>query len=485
MPSMLRFHVGRLLRLGVVLSTLGAVAACGFNDPLRIEDPSVLTGDELSGTGAVSATINGIVGAFHEAYDDYVRYACMFTDECILAGTFPSRVEVDDRRILPSNVSLDDEIYEDVHTARFLADKTAEEFPGQLQDPELESVRDLLWIGIAAGKLYGAYSRVLLAELYCESALDAGPYLLSDARMAEALNIFQEAEQAAADAAANVQSSSNAARAGDLGSTAIVGQARAHLWLGQYTEADADAARVPAGFDFFSEYSENDNATRNELHSFSWGLGGQVIRWTVGDGSSAERNRERFPYFVEWVTLDLIDSLPGPAFVAFNSAIPVKLQLAYRTGASPMLLASKAEADMIQAEVAIREGRIGDANTIVNGYRAGWIRQSGPDQGTPLPAIDFAAVGDLNGDGTANGLQDQLWQFAQEKNRELWLTGERQATLRRFRVEFGINTANSAGGLNMWGPISATSFDQIWFPVPDNEFDANLNQPNAQCVNFQ
>lgn len=472
MRSIFTFSAVRLLRLGLVAALAGSLGACGFKDPLRVEDPGVLTAEELTGVGAVEATVNGIIGAFQEAFDDYVRYTSLFTDEMILAGTFPTRVEVDDRRIVPSNVSLDGEVYAPIHTTRFLADQTVEDFSAAIGDPEFETVEDLLRVGTVVGRLYGAYARVLLAELYCESAIDAGPYELSDARMAEALTLFQEAEQAAADAAANVSTSARVARANNLGRAAIVGQARAHLWLGQWAEADADAARVPAGFVFNAEYSENDNPTCNEMHGSSWGRCLWVIRWTVGDGTTPERRNERFTYYDEWVALGRINPDPGPNFVSFNSAIPVRLQLQYTDGAVPIVLASKAEADMIQAEVALRNGQPGVANALVNPRRAAW----------GLGAIDFAAVGDLNGDATANTLADQLWQLAQERNRELWLTGERQATLRRYREEFGSD--NAAGGLNLWPPMSGASFDQIFFPVHQQEFDNNPNTPNAQCRNF-
>jgi hypothetical protein len=376
----------RLLMVVLFGAIAGAVGACGFKDPLRVEDPGTLTDEELTGVGAIPATVNGLRGGFHEAFDDYARYACMFTDECILAGTFPSRVEVENRRILANNVSLSGEVYEDTHTARFQADDIVQAFSAiDRNDPQFETVLDVIDEGIVSGYLYGGYTRIMLSELYCESAIDAGPYLFSDARMGEALGILEQAEQEA-----------NAAGLVDFADAAIVGQARAHLWLAQDTEAAADAARVSAGFEFFTTYSENDNPSYNEVHSSSWGRGGWVIRWTVGDGTTAERNNERFGLtsstqfgiddsYDQWVSLGLIDPNPGPNFVAFNSTIPVRLQLLYPDGFAPILMASKAEADFIEAEVAIRGSDFTTANNIANAYRTAW----------GLPAIDYGALADL------------------------------------------------------------------------------------------
>ncbi len=453
--------IKKVLMVGLVGAIVGSVGACGFSDPLRVQDPGTLTDDELTGVGAVPATVNGMIGQFQEALDDYVRYSCLFTDECILAGTFPTRVEVENRRITTANVSLDDEVYEPIHTARFQADNTVEQFQTIDQsDPEFAGVVGKIQEGIVAGFLYGGYTRVLLAELYCESAINAGSYVFSDERMRDALTILEQAETEAN----NVGLSSYA-------NAAIVGQARAHLWLGEDGNAAADAARVPAGFVFNANYSENDDASFNEMHSSSWGRGGWVIRWTVGDGTRGDRNNERFGQqlvtqgvnvtdsFDEWVNIGLIDPDPGPNFVAFNSAIPVKLQLKYRAGTAPIRIASTTEADFIEAEAAIRGSDFATANTIVNGYRATWTDET---TGNPLPAIDYAALPDL---------QSRLIQLAQDRNRDMWLEGERQGTFRRFFRRDGID---------LYTPVTAAAtFNQICFPVHQQELDTNSNPANC------
>ncbi len=72
-------------------------------------------------------------------------------------------------------------------------------------------------------------------------------------------------------------------------------------------------------------------------------------------------------------------------------------------------------------------------------------------------AIDFAGM---------TTLEARLTQLARERSRELWLTGERQATLRRLRANDGID---------FYPARSSASFDQTCFPVPQQEVDNNTN----------
>ena len=428
----------RLTRL-VSAGLLVGIGACGFEDPLRVADPGTLTDDELSGVGSVQATINGMIGAYGEAHDDYTLYSGMFTDEFILAGTFPTRLEVDDRRIVRDNATVTGSVYEPIHVARALADNSLASFEEGLTNPDLASVEDLLREGIALAYLYGGYTRILLSELYCESALDAGEYVLSNARAQQALDVL-----------GNVAAAASAAGRGDVADAAMVGIARANLFLGNDGAAMTAAQSVSAGFQpFLAEFSENANAQFNEVHSFTFGRGGQVIRWTVGDGTTAARNNEAWPYFAEWVSLGLID--PDPGLTAFNANVPVKLQQIYLSGASSITVASPAEADMIAAETLIRGGtaqNLSDANDIVNGYRTA----------RGLADIDFAAMANLT---------ERLTAFVQEKARETWLSGLRQGDLRRLRERDGIDLYPAS--------TSGQSMDQICFPVPQQEIDNNTN----------
>ena len=423
---------GSVRRTALAILAVGLLTAC--ENPLGIEAPGILTSDELTGPASVPAVVNGIVGDFAEALDSYARYAGLFTDEFILAGTFPTRLEFDERRIVEDNATMNGAIYEPLSTARFTADTGVVNFEALLNDAEFADVRPTMLQGIAFGKLFGGFSRVLLAEGWCQSAVARGPFLASDDRMTDAITFFVDAEQAGADAGMP-----------EITSAAIVGQARAHLFLGSYAAASAAARRVPAGFEFAVEYSVNDNVQFNEVHSFTWGAAQQQIRWTVGDGTEASRNNERFAYFNEWVILGRIDP-SGAGLTAQNTTIDVHLQQEYDTGDDPITIATKAEADMIEAEVALRNSLPATANGLVNPYRATW----------GLAPLNFSTMATLSA---------QLTALAQERSRELWLTGQRQATSRRYRAD-GVDLYTDGGSL---------SLDQTCWPVPKQEVDNNPN----------
>ncbi len=454
---------GTKLRRGavplVVAAGLVGLSACE-GGILDVDDSGIIVPDDLDAAGpaGVPTIINGFVGDFNEAMDDLNRYASMLTDEMILAGTFPTRVEVDARRMLADNVSLTVEVYVPLHRARLAADTAVFLFEQRLGDPEFEEVQAQLTEGIVLGTFYGGYTRLLLAETYCWSILtgmaeESAP-LMPDERVQQALTFLQNAEQLA-----------EAAGMEDVRLASIVGQARANLWLRNFDQAAALASQIPRDFVYFAEFSNNDPSQYNELYSFTWG-DTQVIRWTVGDGTRADRGNEIFPHLQAFVDLNLIRIRP-PGFTSFNSPIPVNLQLLYNRPEADIFLASGVEALLIQAEVAIRNGDTQTAEDILNDLRSDFSTRATIQYGVePPPAANLLQPLSLSGDMTAD-----LETYAAERVRELWLTGDRHVTSRRFRVD----------GIDLFPPVKTGigGGDDIAFPVPQRELDNNANISQA------
>ena len=429
-----------------LLAAAVALAVGGCDGLLEVPDPAIVTPEEQQGPDAVTTKITGVVGTAIEAVDDYVMYSSLFTDEMISAGTFPSRRQVDERNILTSNTTVNGEVYEPIHTARSEADKRVAEFRTALDDPEFAEVQAALREGIAIGTYFGAYTRLLLAELYCQSVLDNGVPVDSAARAAESLSLFEEAETEA-----------SAAGLDDVRQAAIVGQARAHLFLREFSRAADDAGRVDRGFQLLAEHSLNDPDQGNELFQRTWGsaTAGIVIRWTVGAGDEPDRQNEKFAHFDEFVDLGIIDVDTPLRNQAQNSQIEVNLQLIYDEEASPVVLASGIEARLIEAEFAIRDNRTGDAETLINDLRADWPTRF-TLQRRPVPGASLDPI-TLSGDE-----QTDLGRIASERARELWLTGDRQATSRRLLAD----------GIDLY-PVKPGT--QTCWPFPDQEIDNNPN----------
>lgn len=438
---------GGLARLAAIGVLAGGLTSCS----LEVFDPDIVTPEDVADPASIPIAITGLVGDFQEAMDNYVRKSGMLTDEFILAGTFPTRVQVDERKMLVDNATLTGGMYEPIHVSRFSADNTAGALASLVGDPDVD--QDLVLEGIAFGQYYGAYARTLLAEMYCQSILGGGDPdainhesapVLPDARMADALSLFAQAEASAL-----------AAGLSDLAVAAKVGQARANMWLANYSQAAAIAATVDPDFVFVSEYSANDPAQYNEVYTLSYG-DTQVIRWTVGDGTQGERNFEKYPYYDEWVDVGLINPDPGPNFSSFNSNIRVHLQLIYGSGNNPptpagqgasIIIASGFQADIMRAEAAYRAGDLAGAAAIINAR----ITTGDNPHGTVHPPVVFTGV-------FATDIADIGRAYAVGT----WLSGHRLAFVRRVLRNDGVDLY----------PPTQPGLDTA-FPMVQQELDNN------------
>jgi hypothetical protein len=451
-------------RIASLVPIVLTAAACG--SLLDVDEGGVIDFEDLENAGpsAVPALVNGIVGAYQEALDDVVRYSSLLTDEMIMSGTFETRADVDRRRIQPSNATLTASIYSLIHVARMQADTAVALLEEKLPDPDFASVEDDMREGIALGKLYGGLSRLWLGEMYCWSVL-TGMYpesapILPDARVDDARQFLVDAE----------------GRAGPLGMedvrlAAVVGQARAQLWLGNHAQADALALAIPRAFAFWGEYSYNEPDQFNEMYQFTWG-DVEAIHWTVGDGTTPERGNERFEHFDEFVRLNLIDIEPE-GFDAVSSATPVMLQKIYRRPDSRILVASGVEAQLIRAEVAVRSGQTLVAEQLINDLRADYSFRATVNWGVEPPAPADA----LQPLVLTDTLETDLRTVAGERARELWLTGDRLTTSRRLRRDAGV-------AIDLFPPVKGGigGGDDIAFPIAQLELDANPNlAPNQAC----
>lgn len=448
----------RTTALAVFALTLSALVIACDTGPLEVDDPTIFTPGDLEGPEAVSVRLNGMIRGFQEAHDSYLRYSTYLSDEMIATGTITDRTDVDFRDVENENVTLTNELYEPMQTARVTAEGLVADFSEVVDDDEFAEVRSDLLAGIALGNLNAGYVHVLFAELYCQAVVDdLGPALSSDEVMGEALAFFQAAVPAAEEAGLP-----------DVATAARVGMARVSLWLGNLVEADSLAGEVPTGFVYLTEYSSNTFDQSNELMQWTWGQGGPNIRWTVGDGTAAERDNERFTLFDEWAAQGLIDSV-APGLTADNAALPVTLQLLYDDLASDIVLASGWEARMIQVEATLRAGEPEVAQGMANDLltdpeqAANPMLTVNPDltttrMGGRIPPMGAFDAVDFTGDPATD-----LAELARARTAGLWLSGERQGTLRRFAEDDGVDLFPVRRGAD------------VCLPVPQQEIDNNPN----------
>jgi len=225
---------------------------------------------------------------------------------------------------------------------------------------------------------------------------------------------------------------------------------------------------VLRNFIYLAEYSHNSPGQFNELYSFTWG-NTEGIDWTVGNGEAPTRGNERWEFLDQFVRLNLLRIRPD-VFRSTDSNIPVVLQRLYPHEESSVLMASGIEAVLIRAEASVRSGQTAAAARLLNDLRSDYSFR------VLLRArVELPAVGDQLGTLVLTGdLLSDLKAVAEERARELWLTGDRLTTSRRFRVELGID---------LFPPVKVSigGGDDIAFPIPQLELDTNpsLNKDMA------
>ena len=310
----------RLLGVGVIL----ILASTACDQILEVSNPGDVTEEGLQGEEALPVVVNGVYSDFQEAYDEVVQFAALFTDELVHSGSFPSFAQVDDRAITPPNVEMED-IYTELGTARFTADRA------------VINIRDVLGADaessplLATALAFAGYSRILLADNFCQITLDVGPPLTPAEVYAQAIDLFGQAIQVA-----------QAAGADSTHNLALVGRARARLNTGDLAGAAADAAQVPLEFVFMIDYSDNSEREENELVIFTRDRRemsvGEPFRNT-GDPRVPVCPGLECPFETEGEF--------GP-----DNQTPLFVQLKYADVTSDIRLASAKEAALIAAEAA-------------------------------------------------------------------------------------------------------------------------------------
>lgn len=429
-----------------VLAVAFSVAACDIEGLLQVEDPDVVTPQQLSGPTAIPTVVAGVVGDFQESYNDFAWFTALFTDELLHGGTFTSWEATDQRDL---SMDLTPGNWDETQVARQSAEDAVALFEESVGDPDFEDVSGLLQEGIALAKFYGGYQHVLMGEFYCEMVIEeVGPVASPEEALQKGIGLLQEAESRAGEAGRP-----------DVRTAARIGQARANLQLGNYDEAASLVSDVPDDFLFVSEYSSNTPQQQNQIFELSYGIDA-ALRASVGDGTQENRHFERWAYYDEWVEQGLVD--PDPDLTAFESSVRVQVQKLHDKRGSNIHLASGWEARMIEAEAMLRNGQVQAAEELVNRLLASEDQSVNPMSmlNADLGLGAFRPV-EFTGD-----LQEDLPEMARARASGLWLSTDRQATLRRYKVLDGVDLypARSLG-------------DDHCFPIPRSEANTNPNVP--------
>src|SRR5215207_10076425 len=167
---MTRIHVPRgraLATQRLLFGALLAVAACDPNKALEVEDIDVVSPGQLNDKTALPTLRNGVLSTFQLAFsggadlangghEGQVNMSGLLGDEFLNAESFPDRVSLDMRDIIPSNLSLVS-LFLDLSRARATGDFASERY--NALDAGAEGQSEVLSLA--------GFSYVFFAENYC------------------------------------------------------------------------------------------------------------------------------------------------------------------------------------------------------------------------------------------------------------------------------------------------------------------------------
>lgn len=341
---------------------------------------TALAPDGSSARASLRVQIADPVAVFRDAWaggttDGMVVLGGLLADEWMHSGTFPTRLEVDQRTISTSNSTVQAAFARLAFARVALEHDAARLLAANPSDPTVGQLRAL------AGYVYLAW-----AENFCSGVP------LDDPNVGESTGaLFNFALARFAQALAGP-----IAPPFDL--VARVGMARAQLGLGNHALAAAAAGPVPNGF----TYGITHTAATGE-QNMVYALSPQQKRLSVSDleGTNGLAFRALADPRVPWTFAGL----------GFDNVTPNYSLLKYPSATTPTILASAVEARLIEAEAALSAGNVGGMVATLNALRAA------------------AGLPSLTAPSTPAGQLDQLF-----SERAFWLfaQGNRLGDLRRL-----------------------------------------------------
>jgi hypothetical protein len=343
---------------GALLGTLLLAAACNPNQALDVKDIDVVSPGQLNDKSALPTLRNGVLSTFQLAFsggadlangghEGQATMSGLLGDEFLNAESFPDRISVDQRDIIPSNLSLV-ALFLDLSRARATADFASSQY--NKLDAGADGQSEVLSLA--------GFSYVLFGENYCSgvpfSTIDAGGNITyGDPQTRDEVLQIAVAKFDSAITIATAQEDA------DLLNLARVGKARALLDLNQADAAATAASEVPGSFQYLVRSSSNSLRQNNGI----WNYTANTFAFSVPEREGGNG----LPYITaNDPRLDVV--VTGQ--LGFDRATPFNLQLKYPDQQSNVVLASGIEARLIEAEAQFRAGTPGPAIATLNALRA-------------------------------------------------------------------------------------------------------------------
>ncbi len=455
-------------RFAAVVALAAAVVACSPDEILEVEDIDVARPEAVQDASALPAVLAGAIGNFGVAYNgsfdlNQISLAGMISDEYINTETFPTRIEIDQRRQqYQSNGTLEALFYRTMQ-ARAAADFAAE---GYARFAETD-------LGFAEALNLSGLVYILLAENYCGGVPISRETSPGEFEFGPALTTRQLLERAVqkADSALLIVGTRTTGAANTQAWLARVAKARALLNLDRPADASAaigGTAGVPTTFQYTYTHSELTARQNNG----NWSLVQNSGRFGVGnseggnglpfrsEGDTAQGAATRDPRVPNV-------RRPSNNGVGFDGATPMWWQLRYPLRAAPAIIADGVEARLIEAEAQLRAGNYPAALIILNDLRANTALFTLPGR---------QATGTLAPLAAASTPAEQVNQLFKERAYWLYLTSHRLGDLRRLSRP----TTAPAGGISGYGRGTESVFPTGSYHK-SGSYGTDVNSPIPQA----
>jgi starch-binding outer membrane protein, SusD/RagB family len=378
-------------RLATFFAAIAIMAGCG--DFLTVDDPGQFTDEDLD--EALEAVARGVEGDFATGYDQYIIVDNLLSDVWRHTGTWVGYEEVDRGRIHYANSGQTNGSFHTMLRVRASAISAEERFARVLGESEARSSPLTVQV-----KSFEGWTNLILGQGWCEAPSGPMEGVVPDTQLYEqAVTAFTEGIQLASGL--NLTEWEHFNRAG---------RARAHLFLGNYPQALADAQAIPDGFRKYAIYSSNTARQMNSIvtlntRGFNHAAGMREKWW---DQVDTDAGALRDPWTGE---IDPRVPIVFQGELGVNGRTPHFSQWKYQSRGSDIPITHAEEMRLIEAEVHWRNGDLETAVGILDQLRAA------------------AGLSALPATGDAIQVRDYL---LHERFAILFMEGQRQPDLHRF-----------------------------------------------------
>jgi hypothetical protein len=402
----MRFKALGLRRSALLLVFGLAGATSGCDSLLNVTNPATFGDEDLNDPLLSPQVVNGVVARFQFMIDDLALNSAIITDEAVTGNNFETVQRVDLRQVDKNNSG---DVYTPLQLTRALADS------GEARLKRVHGDSAARHIDIARVQAYGAMTYTLMGEFLCAAPVEPtsgavspdSMFRIAIARSSAAIATVA-AHRSSWGATTRADSALRMARADSLVNLARVAGARAHLNLGEKTQAAALARQVPAAFELRSFYNDvnSTNIFQSSTSGTNRNLGVDVafrglndprVRHSARDSTGHDQRTRLFTPRV------------SPSFSGYNATTPASF-----TRSTSIRVASGLEAQYIVAE---SEGPTAANVAFLNSRReiGGQAALTSPTQAEFLTAL------------------------IDQRRRDFFLDGHRLGDLRRYKRLYGLN----------------------------------------------